>query len=169
MEQIANWNNMQLRVTFFVLNSLDKSHLDSVCTQYVCDKSENARVCVKWQRNALDWCYRRSRECNPVTQSRMFHSHFAHTRAFSPYNLRHFTWSCHTSNMQYMNKTRSNVSSRYTAATSSCQHETARDVCEMMSISSLPQCVKSTGRSPNHEYHRHIRRSQCFIHITVTF
>ena len=42
---------------FFMLNSLDKSHLNSVCTQYVCDKSENARVCAKWQWNALDWCY----------------------------------------------------------------------------------------------------------------
>ena len=43
--------------SFFVLNSLDKSHLNPVCTQYVCDKSENARVCAKWQWNALDWCY----------------------------------------------------------------------------------------------------------------
>ena len=42
---------------FFVLNSLDKSRFKSVCTQYVCDKSENARACAKWQGNALDWCY----------------------------------------------------------------------------------------------------------------
>ena len=41
----------------FVLNSLDKSHRNSVRAQYVCDKSENARVCAKWQWNALDWCY----------------------------------------------------------------------------------------------------------------
>ena len=30
-----------------VLKSLAKSHLNSVCTKYVCDKSENARVCAK--------------------------------------------------------------------------------------------------------------------------
>ena len=42
---------------FFMLNSLDKSHLNSICTQYVCDKSENARVCAKWQWYARDWCY----------------------------------------------------------------------------------------------------------------
>ena len=42
---------------YFVLNSLDKGHLSSVCTHYVCDKSENACVCAKWQWNALDWCY----------------------------------------------------------------------------------------------------------------
>ena len=40
-----------------MLNSLDKGHLNSVCTYYVCDKSENARVCAKWQWNALDTCY----------------------------------------------------------------------------------------------------------------
>ena len=33
---------------FFVLNPLDKSPLNCVCTRYVCDKSENARVCAKW-------------------------------------------------------------------------------------------------------------------------
>ena len=44
---------------FFVLNSLDKSHLTLIpfYTQYVCDKSENARGCVKWRWKALDWCY----------------------------------------------------------------------------------------------------------------
>ena len=41
----------------FVLNSLDKSYLNSVYTQYVCGKGENARVCAKWQWNVLDWCY----------------------------------------------------------------------------------------------------------------
>ena len=41
----------------FVLNSLDKSYLNSFCTQYVRDKNENGRVCAKWQWNALDWCY----------------------------------------------------------------------------------------------------------------
>ena len=42
---------------FFVLNTLDKSHRNSVRAQYVCDKNENARVCAKWQWNALDSCY----------------------------------------------------------------------------------------------------------------
>ena len=51
---------------FFVLNSLAKSHLNSVCTEYVCDKSENTRVCAKWQWNALDWCYWIA---SPVVQS----------------------------------------------------------------------------------------------------
>ena len=46
-----------------VSNSLGKRHLNSVCTQYVCDKSENAR-CV-------------------------FHCHFAHTRVFSLYTFIH--------------------------------------------------------------------------------
>ena len=54
---------------FFVLNSLDKSHLNSVRTQYVCDKSENTRVCVKWQWNALDWCYWIALPSSPVMQS----------------------------------------------------------------------------------------------------
>ena len=49
--------------------------------------SLNAQVCANWQWNArhcvtgLHSWLRRS--CNPVTQSRAFHCHFAHTRAFS--------------------------------------------------------------------------------------
>ena len=54
---------------FFVLNSLAKSHLNSVCTEYVYDKSENARVCAKWQWNALDWCYWIALPASPVVQS----------------------------------------------------------------------------------------------------
>ena len=54
---------------YFVLNSLDKGHLNSVCTHYVCDKSENARVCAKWQWNALDWCYWIALPASPVVQS----------------------------------------------------------------------------------------------------
>ena len=54
---------------YFVLNSLDKSHLNSVCTHYVCDKSENARVCAKWQWNALDWCYWIVLPASPLVQS----------------------------------------------------------------------------------------------------
>ena len=57
MGQIENLKKKVTTSKFFVLNSLDKSHLNSVRTQYVCDKSENARVCAKWQWNALDWCY----------------------------------------------------------------------------------------------------------------
>ena len=67
MGQIANLKNI-LRV-IFVLYSLDKSHLNSVCTQYVCDKSENARVCAKWQWNALDWCYWIALPASPVVPS----------------------------------------------------------------------------------------------------
>ena len=33
-----------------------KSHLNSVYTKCVCNKSESARVCAKWPWNALDWC-----------------------------------------------------------------------------------------------------------------
>ena len=54
---------------YFVLNSLDKGHLNSVCTHYVCDKSENARVCAKWQWNALDWYYWIALPASPVVQS----------------------------------------------------------------------------------------------------
>ena len=69
MEQIANVRKYATRSNFFALNSLDKSHLYSVCTQYVCDKSENARVCAKWQWNALDWCYWIALPASPVMQS----------------------------------------------------------------------------------------------------
>ena len=54
---------------FFVLNSLAKSHLNSVCTEYVCDKSENAWVCAKWQWNALDWCFWIALPASPVVQT----------------------------------------------------------------------------------------------------
>ena len=50
-------------------NSFDKRHLNSVWTQYVCDKSENARVCAKWQWNALDWCYWIALPASPLVQS----------------------------------------------------------------------------------------------------
>ena len=54
---------------FFALNTLDQSHRNSVRAQYVCDKSENARVCAKWQWNALDWCYWIALSASPVVQS----------------------------------------------------------------------------------------------------
>ena len=54
---------------FFVLNSLDKSNLNSDCTQCVCDKSENARVCAKWLWNALALCYWIAHPASPVMQS----------------------------------------------------------------------------------------------------
>ena len=54
---------------FFVLNTLDNSHRNSVRAQYECDKSENARVCAKWQWNALDWCYWIALPASPVVQS----------------------------------------------------------------------------------------------------
>ena len=54
---------------FFMLNSLAKSHLNSVCTEDVCDKSENAGVCAKWQWNVLDWCYWIALLASPVVQS----------------------------------------------------------------------------------------------------
>ena len=57
------------RSKFFVLNTLVKSHRNSVRAQYVCDKSKNARVCAKWQWNALDWCYWIALPASPVVQS----------------------------------------------------------------------------------------------------
>ena len=54
MEQIANLKEIS---SFNVSNSLGKRHVNSVLTQYVCDKNENARACAKWQWNALNWCY----------------------------------------------------------------------------------------------------------------
>ena len=73
---------------FFVLNSLDKNNLNPVCTQHVCDKSENARVCAKWQWNALDWCYWIALPGSPVVQSSNSLMRFTvishvYTRAFS--------------------------------------------------------------------------------------
>ena len=48
----------KLRISNFVVSTLlDKRHLNSVRTQNVCDKTEDARVCTKWQWNVLDWCY----------------------------------------------------------------------------------------------------------------
>ena len=66
-------------LNFWLVNSFWKiifpfdweRHLNSAWTQYVCDKSDNARVCAKWQWNARDGVTglhdRRNRECNPVT------------------------------------------------------------------------------------------------------
>ena len=53
----------------FVLISLDKSHLNPVCTHYAFDKSENARMCAKWQWNTLDWCCWIALSASPVVQS----------------------------------------------------------------------------------------------------
>ena len=54
---------------FVVSNSIEKSHRNSVCPQYVCDKSQNARVCAKWQWNTLDWCYWIALPASSVVQS----------------------------------------------------------------------------------------------------
>ena len=35
----------------------------------MCNKSENAWVCAKWQWNALDWCYWIVLPASPVVQS----------------------------------------------------------------------------------------------------
>ena len=56
-------------INFFMLNQLDKSHLNSACIQCVCDKSEKARACAKWQRKSLDWCYRIAFPASPILQS----------------------------------------------------------------------------------------------------
>ena len=69
MEQITNLKKNAFTSNLFVFNLLDKSHLNIVSTQYVCDKSENARVCAKWQWNALDWCYWIALSASPVVQS----------------------------------------------------------------------------------------------------
>ena len=69
-------------------NSLDKCHLNYVCTQYICDKGGNARGWAKWQWNALDWCNWIAPPASPVVQSSYSlesFSRFAHTRAFSLY------------------------------------------------------------------------------------
>ena len=63
------WKICNYTSKFFVLNTLDKSHRNSVRAQYVCDKSENARVCAKWQWNKLDWCYWIALPASPVVQS----------------------------------------------------------------------------------------------------
>ena len=66
MEEIANCKKIS---NFVVSNPLGKCQLNSVWTQYVCDKSENAWVCTKhW--NALDWCYWIALPASPVRQSR---------------------------------------------------------------------------------------------------
>ena len=46
-----------------------RSHCYDVLNEDVCDKSENARVCAKWQWNALDWCYWIALPASPVVQS----------------------------------------------------------------------------------------------------
>ena len=58
-DSATQWNKLRIwKISNFGMsNSLGKRHLNSVWTQYVCDKSENARACAKWQWNALDWCY----------------------------------------------------------------------------------------------------------------
>ena len=86
---------------YFVLNSLDEGHLNSVCTHYVCDKSENARVCVRndsetHSTGVTGLHSRLRRSCNPVTQSRAFHCHFAHTRAFSLHTFSAWKPACLT-------------------------------------------------------------------------
>ena len=67
------WNKLRITKTcdydkLIVLNSSDKSHLCSICTQYVGDKSENALVCAKRQWNAIDWCYWIALPALPVMQ-----------------------------------------------------------------------------------------------------
>ena len=55
----THWNKLRIwKICYFVVsNSIDMSHRNSACRQYVCDKSQNARGCAKWQWNTLDWCY----------------------------------------------------------------------------------------------------------------
>ena len=55
-DSATEWNKLQIKKisNFVVSNSLDKHHLNFVWAQYVCDKSENARVYANWQWNALD-------------------------------------------------------------------------------------------------------------------
>ena len=58
-------------VTKSISNSPDNSHLHSIYTHYVYDKSENTLVCaVKWQWNTYDWCYWIALTTLPVMQSR---------------------------------------------------------------------------------------------------
>ena len=76
---------MQWNKNFDVSNSLGKRHANSVGTQYVCDKSKTARVCAKWQWNALDWCYRIALPASLVVQSSNTVSFVSHTPVHSHY------------------------------------------------------------------------------------
>ena len=49
--------------------SFAKEYGACILAKYVCDKSKNARVCAKWQWNALDWCYWIALAASPVVQS----------------------------------------------------------------------------------------------------
>ena len=78
---------------------------------------ENARVCAKWQWNARDCVTglhsQLRRSCNSVTQSRAFHCHFAHARAFSLLSIH----ILHKRNWNYfllMDLTQTNVARNYT-------------------------------------------------------
>ena len=70
-DSTTQWNKLRIWkiCNFVVSNSIDKSHRNSVCPQFVCDKSQNARGCAKWQWNTLDWCYWIARPASPVVQS----------------------------------------------------------------------------------------------------
>ena len=70
-ESATQWNKLRMwKISnFFVSNALGKHHLSSAWTKYAYDKRENARVCAKWQWNALDWCYWIALPASPVVQS----------------------------------------------------------------------------------------------------
>ena len=71
-DSTTQWNKLRIWkiCNIVVSNSIDKSHRNSVCPQYVCDESQNARGgCAKWQWNTLDWCYWIALTASPVMQS----------------------------------------------------------------------------------------------------
>ena len=67
----TQWSKLRIwKISNFVVpNSLGKRNLNSVWFKYVCDKSEKARVCARWQWKALDWCYWIALAASPVVQS----------------------------------------------------------------------------------------------------
>ena len=70
-DSAVQWNKLWMwKISNLVMpNSLGKRHHNSVWTKYVCDKSEDVRVCAKWQWNALDRCYWIALPASPGMQS----------------------------------------------------------------------------------------------------
>ena len=68
-DSATKWNQLQIQKKCCCLKFVRKRHLNSVWTQYVCDKSAKARMCAKWQWSALDWCYWIALPASPVVWS----------------------------------------------------------------------------------------------------
>ena len=89
LNSATQWNELQIwKLSDFVRsNSLGKHHLNSVGHNMYVIKVR-APGCVrndseKHSTGVTGLHFQLRRSCNPITQSRAFHCHFAHTRAFS--------------------------------------------------------------------------------------